>query len=151
MRREIGPELDELRRQVADLRSITETQGFRDLQDLHPKRLLSKNLLGEDFSGGITGFLGLKADPPKPFSLDGLTGSTPASVTPAPATDGGSSDAIAVDGPMERPPATDLDTPPHLPPSMIKTLPGSSHPRPGEGTLTLAAAGRLPPFDSEGT
>ena len=58
LRREIGPELDELRRQVADLQSLKEIQELRDLRDLHPKRLIGKNILGDEFSGGITGFLG---------------------------------------------------------------------------------------------
>ena len=59
LRREIGPELDELRRQVADLQSLKEIQELRDLRDLNPKRLIGKNILGDEFSGGITGFLGL--------------------------------------------------------------------------------------------
>src|SRR6478752_105801 len=59
LRKEIGPELDELRRQVADLQSLKEIQELRDLRDLHPKRLIGKNILGDEFSGGITGFLGL--------------------------------------------------------------------------------------------
>ena len=65
LRREIGPELDELRRQVADLQSLKEIQDLRDLRDLHPKRLIGKNILGDEFSGGITGFLGLN-EPTKP-------------------------------------------------------------------------------------
>src|SRR6476619_2915339 len=48
LRKEIGPELEELRRQVADLQ---------------PKRLIGKNILGDEFSGGITGFLGLNQPP----------------------------------------------------------------------------------------
>jgi sec-independent protein translocase protein TatB len=59
LRKEIGPELDELRRQVADLQSLKEIQELRDLRELHPKRLIGKNILGDEFSGGITGFLGL--------------------------------------------------------------------------------------------
>src|SRR6478609_9989587 len=59
LRKEIGPELEELRRQVADLQSLKEIQELRDLRDLHPKRLIGKNILGDEFSGGITGFLGL--------------------------------------------------------------------------------------------
>ncbi|MET0966452.1 MAG: hypothetical protein ABWZ02_08660 [Nakamurella sp.] len=66
LRREIGPEIDELRRQVADLQSLKEIQELRDLRDLHPKRLIGKNILGDEFSGGITGFLGLNEQPSKP-------------------------------------------------------------------------------------
>jgi len=66
LRKEIGPELDELRRQVADLQSLKEIQELRSLRDLDPRRMLGKNLLGEEFSGGVTGFLGLdkKSGPP---------------------------------------------------------------------------------------
>src|SRR6478752_4231459 len=64
LRREIGPELEELRRQVADLQSLKEIQELRDLRDLHPKRLIGKNILGDEFSGGITGFLGLNQPAP---------------------------------------------------------------------------------------
>src|SRR6476646_5702271 len=63
LRKEIGPELEELRRQVADLQSLKEIQELRDLRDLHPKRLIGKNILGDEFSGGITGFLGLNQPP----------------------------------------------------------------------------------------
>jgi sec-independent protein translocase protein TatB len=152
LRREIGPELDELRRQVDDLRSITQTQGFRDLQDLNPRRLLSKNVLGEDFSGGITGFLGLKADPPKLFSLGGLPGNTPAPMAPAQASvNGESGDQAVVNGPVKQVSGTDSAAPPHLPPSMLKTLPGASDPLPEPCRRAPVVAGRLPPFDSEGT
>jgi sec-independent protein translocase protein TatB len=63
LRSEIGPEIEELRRQVADLQSLKEIQGLRELRDLSPKRLLTKSLLGEEFSGGVGGFLGLNAPP----------------------------------------------------------------------------------------
>ena len=59
LRKEIGPELDELRRQVADLQSLKEIQELRELRDLHPKRLIGKGILGDEFSGGIGGFLGM--------------------------------------------------------------------------------------------
>jgi sec-independent protein translocase protein TatB len=125
LRREIGPELDELRRQVADLRSLADSQGLRDLQDLHPKRLLSKNLLGDDLPGGITGFLGLKADPPKIIALDGATAAES---------------------------ENDLAPKPQAPPTLIKQpqQPSDGDRPPVEQSLPVAA-GRRPPFDSEGT
>ncbi len=59
LRGEFGPELEELRRQVADLQSLKEIQELRTLRDLNPRSMIQKNLLGEEFSGGMAGFLGL--------------------------------------------------------------------------------------------
>lgn len=62
LRSEIGPELDELRRQIADLQSLKELQELRELRDLHPKNLIGKGLFGTDADGsatGLSGFLGL--------------------------------------------------------------------------------------------
>ncbi len=59
LRGEFGPEIEELRRQVADLQSLKEIQDLRKLRDLNPRTMLQKNLFGEEFSGGIGGFLGL--------------------------------------------------------------------------------------------
>ena len=52
-------ELDELRRQIADLQSLKELQELRELRELHPKRLIGNTILGQEFSGGVGGFLGL--------------------------------------------------------------------------------------------
>ncbi len=96
LRSEIGPELDELRRQIADLQSLKELQELRALRDLNPRSMITKNLLGEEFSGGITGLLG----------LDNLTGSgvAPSVDTPPPAASG--------DTPVATPPvATAVETP----------------------------------------
>lgn len=60
--REIGPELDELRRQVSDLQSMKEFQELKSLRDINPKRYLQKNILGDQFAGGVTGFLGLTGE-----------------------------------------------------------------------------------------
>lgn len=62
LRREIGPELDELRRQVADLQSMKEFQDIKSLRDMNPKRFIQKNVLGDQFNGGMSGFLGLGGD-----------------------------------------------------------------------------------------
>lgn len=59
LRGEFGPELEELRRQVADLQSLKEIQELRNLRDLNPRSMIQKNLLGEEFTGGMAGFLGL--------------------------------------------------------------------------------------------
>lgn len=60
LKREIGPELEELRRQVADLQNMKEFQDLKSLRDINPKRFITKNVLGDQFTGGVTGFLGLK-------------------------------------------------------------------------------------------
>src|SRR6478609_11605475 len=86
LNREIGPELDELRRQIADLQSLKELQELRELRDLHPKRLIGNTILGEEFAGGgIGGFLGLKGAPSNSGAptgaaagiSDGTAGDTP--------------------------------------------------------------------------
>ena len=56
---EFGPELEELKRQIADLQSLKEIQELRSLRDLNPRALITKNILGDEFSGGISGLLGL--------------------------------------------------------------------------------------------
>lgn len=144
LRREIGPELDELRRQVADLQSLKEIQDLRELRDLHPKRLIGKNILGDEFSGGIAGFLGLNGRGPD--SLD--------------ANAAARADATGERRPGVRPGASDDpaaagsgDPPAHLPPSMTKSLAaprvvgGATAPTPA----TTLAAGERPPFDPDGT
>jgi len=82
LRGEFGPELEELRRQVADLQSLKEIQELRSLRDLNPRSMIQKNLLGEEFSGGMAGFLGLNQ------TADQSTGSgvapTPEPVPPTP-------------------------------------------------------------------
>ena len=56
---EFGPELEELKRQIADLQSLKEIQELRSLRDLNPRALITKNILGDEFSGGFSGLLGL--------------------------------------------------------------------------------------------
>jgi sec-independent protein translocase protein TatB len=66
LRTQIGPELDELRRQVAELQSLKEVQELKALRDLNPRTIIGKNILGDEFSGGIAGFLGLNDPSTKP-------------------------------------------------------------------------------------
>ncbi|MGI8415732.1 MAG: hypothetical protein ACR2P2_05885 [Nakamurella sp.] len=74
---ELGPEIAELRRQIADLQGLNELQELRQLRDLHPKNLIGKGLLGGtegQTTGGIAGFLGLDPNllnPIKPVSEGG--------------------------------------------------------------------------------
>lgn len=96
--REIGPELDELRRQIADLQSLKELQDLRELRDLHPKRLIGNTILGEEFAGGgISGFLGLKgaaADGASPtVSTTKPVSATPPASSPAASSSAASSSA----------------------------------------------------------
>ena len=142
LRREIGPELDELRRQVADLQSLKEIQDLRDLRDLHPKRLIGKNILGDEFSGGITGFLGLTGHGPDSPGM---------ATDPVAGTQSGAN-GYAVNGGAAGAPASD-DVPPHVPPSMVKSLAAaklvggtSAH-----APIRTLAAGERPPFDPDGT
>ncbi len=163
LRREIGPEIDELRRQVADLQSLKELQELRDLRDLHPKRLIGKNILGDEFSGGITGFLGLN---------EPLTGTNGAGTTNGTGTTTG---AASTNGSAESAGTTSANgtaapTPPHLPPSMVKSSavdPPTTQPSATQQSLTKLAApkvvgsaapprpavvpGERPPFDPDGT
>lgn len=163
LRREIGPELEELRRQVADLQSLKEIQELRDLRDLNPKRLIGKNILGDEFSGGITGFLGLGQP------LAAPTGSAGADAAVAASGGAGSkSPNMPVAGDFGADPAI---SPPHLPPSMAKSAaptsaaptfaaPTSAAPElaaprvvgvPVSTTARALAAGERPPFDPDGT
>jgi len=72
LRGEFGPELEELRRQVADLQSLKEIQDLRKLRDLNPRAMLTKNILGEEFSGGIGGILGLNDTAPTKSTGSGV-------------------------------------------------------------------------------
>ena len=159
LRREIGPELDELRRQVADLQSLKEIQQLRDLRDLNPKRLIGKNILGDEFSGGITGFLGLNEP------LTGPTGSAGADAagvasggSPLPAdaeAQGFGADDGSADGSVNTNGSTPgfATAPPHLPPSMTKL----AAPKvvgvvgPPKAPVRVLANGERPPFDPDGT
>lgn len=58
-RSQMGSEMDELRKQISELQSLKELKELRDLRDLDPRRMIGKNLLGDEFSGGVKGFLGL--------------------------------------------------------------------------------------------
>ena len=168
LRREIGPELDELRRQVADLQSLKEIQELRDLRDLSPKRLIGKNILGDEFSGGITGFLGLN---------EPLTGTNGAGTSNGTGTTTG---AASMNGSAQSAGTTSANgtaapTPPHLPPSMVKSSSAQSsmaqssmaRPSSAQPSVTKLAApkvvgsmtpprpavvpGERPPFDPDGT
>jgi sec-independent protein translocase protein TatB len=93
MRSQLGPELDELRRQIAELQSLKEIKELKELRDLDPRRMVGKSLLGDEFSGGVKGFLGLTGDGPDSATAAEAaaapapaTPTTPAAVTPAPAT-----------------------------------------------------------------
>ncbi len=122
MRSQLGPELDELRRQIAELQSLKEIKELRELRDLDPRRIVGKGLLGDEFSGGIKGFLGLAGEGPDAAAATGAaatgvaaTGATDTSpaiavpADPAPAATAGSGTASAaaaapVNGAAPQPP-----------------------------------------------
>lgn len=130
LRSQIGPELDELRRQVAELQSLKELSELRALRELNPRTIIGKNILGDEFSGGMSGFLGLTGNPANGSTngtADGAASGTPASGGPA---SGGPSAGGAA-------------------------APSSNGG--GVGTLTATrpqralGQGETPPFDDEGT
>ena len=119
--------------------------------------MIGKNILGDEFSGGISGFLGL-SDTPTTAATNGA-GAAPGAAavaaaaahpTPVPETEGATAIAMA-QGAASAPAAQ----PPHLPPSMVKSHFGGngSAPRPrliGERPVAQPATER-PPFDPDGT
>ena len=154
LRKEIGPELDELRRQVADLQSLKEVQELRELRELHPKRIIGRNVLGDQFSGGISGFLGLNGETP------GNSGSSPAAdtappgpsrATPPPAVPAngsagaGAAPANSLGGSTAGAPANGSPPPPANGQEM-PTAAAAPAPKPA-----AVAPGSPPPFDPDGT
>ena len=130
LRKEIGPELDELRRQVADLQSLKEIQELRDLRDLHPKRLIGKGILGDEFSGGISGFLGMTDNPSATAATPPIGQNGPA----VPASMAGQS--------AQQPAAV-----PTAVPTTVPTTAQATYQRP----IRALDAGERPPFDPDGT
>lgn len=149
LRKEIGPEMEELRRQIAELQSLKEIQELRDLRDLHPKRIIGRNLMGDEFSGGVSGFLGLK-DPPGGGTPDRTVGSTsgrdgavkPVSAVPT----------AAPTGPVEAP-ATAAPATPSAGPAAVPVTASAAAGPVGSATAGGAepTARPVPPFDPDGT
>ena len=135
LRKEIGPELDELRRQVADLQSLKEIQELRELRDLHPKRLIGKGILGDEFSGGISGFLG-------------ITDSNSAAAS-APIGQNGPAVPANMSAPSVQPAATPAAVSAAVPPAVPMSVPTAQavYQRP----IRALDAGERPPFDPDGT
>jgi sec-independent protein translocase protein TatB len=129
LNQEIGPELEELRRQIADLQSLKELQELRELRDLHPRRLIGNTILGEEFAGGgISGFLGLNgpADGPAQGAPTGTANGSPVS-TVKPVTAVPPSAAAA-----------------QLRPTVPDPRPATAA-RPGPPPAAAGVSGRLPP------
>jgi sec-independent protein translocase protein TatB len=130
LRKEIGPELDELRRQVADLQSLKEIQELRELRDLHPKRLIGKGILGDEFSGGISGFLG-------------MTDTSAAAAAPPIGQDGPAVPAnMSISSTLQQP-----GTAPSAVPATASAPGQPAYQRP----IRALDAGERPPFDPDGT
>lgn len=104
MRSQLGPELDELRRQIAELQSLKEIKELRELRDLDPRRMVGKGLLGEEFSGGIKGFLGLAGEGPDAAAA--VAAATPPQVDPA----GAAGSSAATGAPADSAPAATTDS-----------------------------------------
>lgn len=137
LKTQIGPEMEELRRQIADLQSLKEIQELRDLRDLHPKRLIGKNILGDEFAGGMKGFLGLDA----PAAAD-----TPSADPPAPAAE----KSVAAAMPWAAAPAVTAPSTGSSPLSLQKD-PVVQAPPPRVTSQPALAPGERPPFDLDGT
>lgn len=90
---ELGPEIAELRKQVAELQSLREVAHLRELRDLHPRRVLASALMGDE-----------NATLPKTMTefLDTATGPVTAQIPPT-----GQTDASTPNPPAERQAATD--------------------------------------------
>ena len=80
---EFGPELEELKRQIADLQSLKEIQELRSLRDLNPRSLITKNILGEEFSGGFSGLLGLNQTTGTPAATGSGVAAEPEQTNPS--------------------------------------------------------------------
>jgi sec-independent protein translocase protein TatB len=135
LRKEIGPELDELRRQVADLQSLKEIQELRDLRDLHPKRLIGKGILGDEFSGGISGFLGMTDN-------TSATAAAPPIGHNGPAVPANMSSHSVVHHSAAAPAVVPATVPTPAP------TPGQA---PSQRPIRPLDAGERPPFDPDGT
>ena len=137
LQKEIGPELEELRRQVAELQSLKEVQELRNLRDLNPRRLIGNTLLGNDgaSTGGIAGFLGLDPNLLGPPSSDGPAA---ADATTDGAPSNGAQNASAQNGSAQNGSQTNgSDVGVAQPAAMSVTQP--------------LAQGERPPFDLDGT
>ena len=123
LNREIGPELDELRRQIADLQSLKEIQDLKDLRDLHPKRLIGNTILGEEFAGGgIGGFLGLRGASPTGAAAPGAAPAGPTPVKPVSATPPSAPTAPAVPAAGASAPTAPADRPRPSPAPAARSL-----------------------------
>lgn len=148
LRSQIGPELDELRRQVAELQSLKELNELRALRDLNPRNIIGKQILGDQFSGGVSGFLGLNG-------LNGTGGADASGGSSGDGANGSGGDGVngaAGSGSTDRPAGVS-------PGSTSSGGAGSAGSAAAAGTMTLTATraqrtlehDEVPPFDDEGT
>lgn len=141
LRSEIGPELDELRRQVADLQSLKEIQELRDLRNLHPKNFIGKSLLGPELSGGVSGFLGFGGTPNT--AVQDLALATAAVLPPT--------SLVSLDGQPDAESAAAGSIGPAIPQAARSgVLLTKADVRPVEPDRVLVPGDR-PPFDADGT
>lgn len=93
LRGEIGGELAEMRKQIAELQSLKELQELRALKDLNPQNLIRKAILGDNATGGVAGLLGLDNDPLAPVTGTGVAENPSAAAAPVAAPAEGSAPA----------------------------------------------------------
>lgn len=139
MRKELGPELEEMRKQIAELQSLKELQELRELRELHPRRIIGRNLLGDQFTGGLAGFLDLdgRSGEKTGQPAAGTAGQGSTRLTKSPGAPAATSAAPAV-------PPTRTSPQPHP----VPNAGGSANP---SGPDRPRTADERPPFDADGT
>ncbi len=129
---EFGPELEELKRQIADLQSLKEIQELRSLRDLNPRSLITKNILGDEFSGGFSGLLGLNQTTGTPQATGSGVAAEPQQVAAEPQP------VVAV-GPQPAPREAD-----ETKPDLFKQVPSESVQIPAVSAPSVEPAPQVP-------
>ena len=146
LRTEIGPELDELRRQIAELQSFKEIQELRDLKDLSPRKLIGRNILGDDFKGGMSGLLGLGPD------MSPLTATGSGVAPPVAEAMAAPPDRTAESSGEESTHGSANGSAPAWSPDLVKHEPEAPDARESAGSTPVAfGTSTPPPFDPDAT
>ncbi len=144
LQREIGPELDELRRQIADIKATQEFQDLKSLRNVNPRHFIQKNVLGDEFSGGVTGFLGLTGNGTAAQQANAAANGTGAgAIGPAGAGAVGAAAAVTNDAAANG--ATNGGA------ANGAAVPAADMSYPARRVSAPLGPGELAPFDSDGT